>query len=53
LAEVIALARATRLVRDENGAIVGVERIGDPAITPGDVLKAEAFLGHYQPRPMA
>ena len=58
-AELIALCRVTRLIRDEKGAIAGVERIDGQRVgtpvdpTPEDLLKADSFIGHYRRRPMA
>jgi len=56
MAEVIALSRTTRIIREhgDHGAIIGVERIeaasGD--VTPSDVLGADRFLTWYERRPM-
>ena len=53
-AELIALCRTRRIVREENGAIIGVEVIdgAEPSVTPDDVLKANSFLGRSQHRPL-
>jgi hypothetical protein len=59
LAELIALCRVTRLIRDEKGTITGVERIDHQRVgtrvdpTPEDLLKADSFIGHHRRRPMA